>query len=181
MLVAGRTPWHTSQRTMSSAKIGVAVLVLCVTGVGAVRAQPVHQPTTAELTELAADSNSRPHWFQLELPLVWHPLTVSWTTTPAPTYELMRWATYDWEARIWRKGPVDLFAFNRVRPAIELDCLAFTCRPKLESTYGTESRLHLGGKGAMPDNYLFMRFERVIAPVHGFSRMKFGIGGLLDL
>lgn len=155
--------------------------ILSVAWVGNATAQAVGNVSPVELAQLASDTTPHPRWFQLQLPAVGHSLMVSWTTTPVPTYELTRWSTYDWEARIWGKGSVDLLAFNRVQPAIEMDCLASTCQPKLERTLGMEGRIQLGGQGKLPDNYLFMRREMVGGPVRSFGRMKLGIGGLLDL
>ncbi len=42
-----------------------------------------------------------------------------------------------------------------------------------------ESRVQLGGKGALPDNYLFKRREMVEDPRRNYGRMKLGIGGVV--
>ncbi len=165
---------------MLSARFGCAISILSVAWVGNATAQSVRNVSPVELAQLASDTTPHPRWFQLEMPLIAQPLMVSWTTTPVPTYELLRWPAYNWEARVWSNGPVNLLSFNRVQPAIELDCLKSTCQPKLEKTLGFESRVQLGGKGVLPDNYLFMRRETVFGPVRSFGRIKLGIGGLLD-
>lgn len=119
--------------------------------------------------------------FQLQLPLIGKPVTIAWQVGSDPTYELLRWPTYDWRTLLLTRGPLELSAFNRVKPAIELDCLSTTCGPVQEKTLGVEMRANLGGRGALPKNYLFLRRDTVLSPIRHFSRIGVGIGGLLDL
>jgi hypothetical protein len=76
-----------------------------------------------------------------------------------------------------QRGPISLQLFNRVLPAIEMDCLAGVCQPMVEKTLGLEGRLNLGGGGIMPNNYLFARPEAVTNPIRNFHRFKLGLGG----
>lgn len=119
--------------------------------------------------------------FQLELPIVGKSLLINWQVGSVPTYDLLRWSTYNWEALLLARGPLNLVGFNRVLPAPELGCLASTCAPIQEKTLGADLRLNLGGRGFAPANYLFLRREAVRGPEGFFSRMKFGISGVLDL
>ena len=119
--------------------------------------------------------------FQLQLPLIGTPLTIVWQVGSSPTHELLRWPTYDWQTMLLERGPVELFAFNRVKPAIELECTSTLCGPVQEKTLGAEMRVNLGGNGALPKNYLFLRGANVRSPLRNFSRFGVGIGGLLDL
>jgi hypothetical protein len=119
--------------------------------------------------------------FQLELPLIGKPLLINWQVGNAPTYDFLRWPTYNWEALLAGSGPLNLIAFNRVQPAPELNCLGTTCAPTQEKTLGADLRLNLGGTGVIPDNFLFLRRESVRGAPRSFSRLKIGIGGVLDL
>ncbi len=118
--------------------------------------------------------------FRLELPTIGKPLLVSWQTGRAPGYELLRMPTYDWHAHLLARGPLDWVAFSRVRPALELDCSSVPCVPTVEKTVGTELRLNLGGRGALPANHLFVRPETVLHPVRSHSRIGFGLAGSLN-
>ncbi len=140
-----------------------------------------HPSPFSELARAARDSDANIHWFKLELPVIGHSLWMSAQIGPMPTYELLRWPTYDWQMPLLTRGPLSLSAFNRVKPAIELDCTKGNCTPMLEKTLGMEMRLNLGGRGVMPDNFLFMRRESVSDQIRTYQRMKFGVGGLLDL
>ena len=119
--------------------------------------------------------------FQLRVPIIGKPLTIAWQVGSAPSYELLRWPTYDWQTILLNRGPVELFVFNRVKPAIELNCLSTKCEPIQDKTLGAEMRVNLGGRGALPKNYLFLRRETLLTPPRNFSRFGVGIGGLLDL
>jgi hypothetical protein len=119
--------------------------------------------------------------FLLELPVIGKPLLINWQVGYAPTYDLLRWPTYNWEALLGGLGPLNLVAFSRVLPAAELDCLGPTCVPMQEKTLGTDLRLNLGGGGVIPDNYLFLRRESVRGAGRSIARLKIGIGGVLDL
>ncbi len=119
--------------------------------------------------------------FQLQLPVMGRPLLISWQRGFTPGYETLRMPAYDWDAHLLRRGPIDWLAFNRVRPAMELDCSIVPCAPALERTMGTEVRLNLGGTGVLPENHLFLRRETVINPVRSYTRMGLGIAGALDL
>jgi hypothetical protein len=99
----------------------------------------------------------------------------------APTYELLRWPAYDWSTILLTKGPLEFSAFNRVKPAIALDCLSTTCEANQEKSLGVETRANIGGRGALPQNYLFLRRETLLGPTRSFSRFGAGIGVLLDL
>src|ERR1700690_2859263 len=146
---------------MSSARVGWLVVMLCVTF--ATNAQGQTVPTKvlrpSEIVKSADELGNGSRWFQLDLPLLGRPLTFSWNLTASPTYETLRWSTYDWNTMLALKGPISLQLFNRVLPAIEMDCLASVCQPMVEKTLGLEGRLNLGGRGIMPNNYLFTRPE----------------------
>jgi hypothetical protein len=134
-----------------------------------------------DLMQVMSASDTSHGRFQLQLPIIGKPLTIAWQVGSEPTYETLSWPTYDWQTVLLSRGPVELFAFNRVKPAIELGCLSTTCRPIQEKTFGAEMRMNLGGRGALPKNYLFLRHGTVRTPLRSFSRFGVGIGGLLDL
>jgi hypothetical protein len=142
------------------------------------------QPPKGQLPELLRAIRSADvgrGQFQLELPVLGRPLTISWQRGFTPGYEMLRVPVYDWDTHLLHRGPLDLLAFNRVRSAMELDCSSVPCAPAVERTMGTEVRLNLGGSGVIPENHLFLRRETVINPVRSYSRLGFGIGGVLDL
>lgn len=166
---------------MSSARTGWLVEVLFVAF--AANAQGQTAPTKvirpSEILKSADELAQGSHWFQLDWPLLGKPLTFSWNLAASPTYETLRWSTYDWNTILAQKGPISLQLFNRVLPAIELDCLAGVCQPKVEKTLGLEGRLNLGGRGIgiAPNTYLFLRTESVRNPIRNFQRFKLGLGG----
>lgn len=169
---------------MSSAKFGWFIVSLCVVFSANAPGQtvPTKIQRPAQIAQTADEVGGGPRWFQLDWPILVRPLTFSVSSTVVPTYEMLRWPTYDWEMLLWKKDSIGLHLFNRVLPAIELNCTKGACQPMLESTLGLEGRLNLGGRGALPDNYLLMRREIVQEPVNGsYRRLKFGLGGALDL
>jgi len=121
------------------------------------------------------------HWFQLTLPKLEIPLKSSWLTTPSPTFEFAKFATYRWELSTLGEGPLSLHAFNQIQPAIELNCLPGVCEPMPERALGFEGRIHVGGSGPVPNNYFFIKRELILEPIRNLTRTRVGIGGLLDL
>lgn len=155
---------------------------VALTVVASAQAQsgPVITRPYAELTAAADNASPGVRWFRLQLPSMTGPLWLRWQIGDAPTYDLMRWPTYDWQALLLNQGPVSITAFNRVAPAIELDCTSTTCAPMLERTVGLDLHLNLGGRGVVPENYVFMLHESVFGGQRNYRRTKVGIGGLLD-
>ncbi len=163
---------------MSSARAGWFVVMLCVAFSANVGGQTaptiVLQPS--EILNSADELGQGWRWFQLDWPALGR-LSFSWNLTASPTYETLRWSTYDWNTMIAQKGPLSLRLFNRVLPAIELDCLSSVCQPTVERTLGLEGRLNLGGNGITPSNYLFIRPETVMHPIRNYQRLKLGLSG----
>lgn len=159
------------------------LILFCIASSPSVSAQDSDVPkgSLEVLRQVMQVSDSGRGRFQLELPIISKPLTIAWQVGSAPSYELLRWPTYDWQTSLLSRGPLEMSAFNRVKPAIELDCLSTKCEPIQEKTVGAEMRVHVGGRGALPRNYLFLRREMVLSPIQNFTRLGVGIGGLLDL
>ena len=159
------------------------LILLCVAVSPSVSAQDSDLPkgSLGELMHVMQASDAGLGRFQLQLPLIGRPITIAWQVGSAPSYELLRWPTYDWRLILLTEGPLELSAFNRVKPAIELDCLSTLCEPVQEKSLGVEMRVNMGGRGALPQNYLFLRRDTVLNPIRNFSRFGAGVGGLLDL
>jgi len=159
------------------------LILLCVAVSPVVSAQDSDLPkgTLSEFMQVMRASDTGHGRFQLQLPLIGKPVTIAWQAGSAPTYELLRWPTYDWRTMLLTRGPLELSALNRVQPAIELNCLSTLCEPVQEKSLGVEMRANLGGGGALPQNYLFLRRDTVLNPIRNFSRFGAGVGGLLDL
>jgi hypothetical protein len=164
---------------MSSARAGWFVVMLSVAF--AVNAQGQTAPTKvvrpSEIVKFADELGQGSRWYQLQWPMLGKPLVFSWNLTASPTYETLRWSTYDWNTMLAQTGPISLQVFNRVLPAIELDCLSGVCQPMVERTLGIEGRLNLGGNSITPNNYLFARPEAVMNPIRNYQRLKLGLGG----
>jgi hypothetical protein len=135
----------------------------------------------SELIHSLDETSAHPRWFRLQMPLIGLTFKTYWNTTPEPSYEMLRWPTYDWQIVVASQGPASLSAFNRVKPAIDMDCLATPCHPIIEKSIGLEGRLNLGGMGVVPNNYLFVRRQTVLSPTGNVRRLGFGLGGTLDL
>ncbi len=142
---------------------------------------PLRTIPYSELIHSLDETSAGPRWFRLEVPLIARSFKVYWNTTPTPSYEMLRWPTYDWQMVVASQGAASLNVFNRVSPAIEMSCLATPCQPAIEKSLGIEGRLNLGGKGVVPDNYLFIRRQTVLSPTGNIRRLGFGLGGALDL
>jgi|GEM_PF-2050359 len=142
-------------------------------------------PPTGTLPDLqrvvVSASESAAGRFRLELPVIGKPMLVTWQVGSAPTYDLLRWSTYQWETQLVGRGPLRLMAYNHVVPAADLNCLGPTCEPMQKQHRGIDLRLSLGGRGVFPDNYLFIRRQSVTSRFGRFSGVKFGIAGVLDL
>lgn len=164
-----------------SAKVGWFVVTLCSACVCTALGQIAPPKPVPALPDSSSELGNEQRWFQLVWPSLPGPVTYSWNATATPSYEMLRWPTYDWNAILGHIGALSLQMFNRVQPAIELDCRSTLCIPMLEATLGLESRLNLGGRGRLPDNYLFLRRENVQDSVRNYQRLRLGIGGLLDL
>ena len=169
---------------MAKSSLFCRLLLCCVALAASARSEEKRPPQSGSLPELlqtmrAADTGRGR--FELELPLIGKPLLVTWQVGPAPTYETLNWPTYSWESLLAHRGVLSLVGFNRVMPAGELACLATTCVPIPEKTLGMDLRLGLGGRGILPDSYLFLRRETVRSPVRNSARVKVGIAGVLDL
>ena len=168
---------------MPGARISWVIFALCSALASAAYGQSV--PTSRQnlvAPSLGTDElNGGVRWFQLEMPLLGLPLRITWNPVASPTYEVLGLSMYNLDARFWERGAFSVSLFNSVRPAIELDCLASVCRPMIERTFGLEGRINLGGRGIVPNNFLFIRPERVLGPMRGIPRFKLGIGGDLDL
>jgi len=168
---------------MSSFTLRVGFVALGLLASSSARAQlPVLRTVPySELIHSLDETSAHPWWFRLQMPLIGQTFKVYWNTTPEPSYEVLRWPTYDWQIVLASQGPASLSAFNRVKPAIEMDCLATPCHPIIKRSIGLEGRLNLGGKGVVPDNYLFLRRQTVLSPTGNVRRLSFGLGGTLDL
>lgn len=123
-------------------------------------------------------------WFELDAPFS-HRLKVSFDTRPIPTYEMLRLPTFEGRALLWQKGSLSLSLFERVTPALELDC-SKTCVPTegplLQQSFGFDARADLGRVNRqIPSTFLFARPEMLRVGKGFYSRTLFGIGGLLDL
>jgi hypothetical protein len=119
-------------------------------------------------------------WFELDAPFS-RPLKISFDTRPVPTFETLLLPTFEGRGQLWQRGNLDVSLFERVVPALELDCRR-TCRPILEQSLGLDARLSFGGIGRqIPDTFLFARGEAVRLPKGFSTRALVGLGGLLDL
>ena len=168
---------------MSRARISWIIFAVCSALASAAYGQSVPASRQNRVApSLGTDElNGGVRWFQLEVPLLELPLRITWNPVASPTYEVLGSSMYTWDARFWERGALSVSLFNSVRPAIELDCLASVCHPMMERTLGLEGRIHLGGRGILPNNHLFIRPERVLGPMRGFPRFKLGFSGDLDL
>jgi hypothetical protein len=117
-------------------------------------------------------------WFELDAPFS-RGLKFSFDTRSVPTFEALHLPTFEGRA-VWQRGSLNLSLFERVAPALELDC-RLTCAPVLEQSLGFDARASLGRVSRqVPETFLFVRGEAVRMP-RGFAyRSLAGVGGLLD-
>jgi hypothetical protein len=169
---------------MAKSLLPFQLLLCCVLQpANAVAADKAPPPTGSlpELLQTVRASDTGSGRFRLELPVIGKPLLVNWQVGSAATYEPLRWSTYTCEALLLERGPLSVVALNRVVPAPDLDCFASTCAPMQERRFGVDLRLNLGGRGVVPDNYLFIRRQSVTSRAGRFTGVKLGIAGVLDL
>jgi hypothetical protein len=162
----------------------VGLLAFCgfVATSGVANADP-----TAAAGTLPPWANTFPH-LELEFPLLKR-LDFSFASTSVPGYEPLRLPTFTASATLWTSGRLELFAFSRVAPALELDCSTL-CQPVLEQTMGATTRLSLGALGpSVPATFMYVSAERVqsvpwargsSARPRAGTRIHAGFAGLLD-
>jgi hypothetical protein len=120
-------------------------------------------------------------WFELEAPFS-RPLKLSFDTRHVPGFEMLELPAFESRATLWQKGSLSVSLFERVAPAIELDCLRTPCAPILEQSLGLQARVGVGRIAKrVPDAFLFLGPQIVRRGPRLFSRSLFGIGGALDL
>jgi hypothetical protein len=123
---------------------------------------------------------------QLAWPIA--PLSFSFVASEEGNYAAGPLRTFRADATWLRFGRLSLLTSSAATRGFELDCRS-TCQPTLERSMAVEGRLHLFSTRAVPDAYLFTRYETrwseagtprpVFSATRGLLRM--GFGGLLDL
>jgi hypothetical protein len=121
-------------------------------------------------------------WFQLETPFS-RRLRLSFDARPTPTFEPLRLPTFEGRAVLFEQGRLSLSLFERVAPAMQLDCLlTCTATVPLDYSLGVDARLRLGAADRrVPETFLFALGAATRMPLGIGARTLFGVGGLLDL
>lgn len=136
-----------------------------------------HQPLPGSAP---ATTTQVQRWFELEAPLS-RRLSLSFDLRPTPTYELLQIPTFEGRASLWRSGRFNLSLFERVAPAVGLEC-GLTCAPALERSIGLDARLDLTRiSRQVPSTFFFVQPAMVRLGTGFLTRTTLGFGGLLDL